>query len=53
MRTHAMPKGGTLTVTVEEAGWAPIPGAAHSEGVLARVADTGTGIPRRGASAYL
>lgn len=41
--THAMPKGGHLTVTVEEA-LGPEPGGTQ-KGVAARVADTGTGIP--------
>ena len=38
-----MPKGGHLTVTVEEA-IGPEPGGTQ-KGVAARVADTGTGIP--------
>jgi two-component system NtrC family sensor kinase len=41
--THAMAKGGVLTVTVEEA-FGPEPGGTR-KGVAARVLDTGTGIP--------
>jgi signal transduction histidine kinase len=41
--THAMPKGGVLTITLEEAQ-GPAAGGTK-KGVAARVADTGTGIP--------